>query len=223
MIGYLRLSLVTHLKTTPIDQYSLFLKKAIEGGITSVQLREKKQNQTDLLNLAMQIQKILKPLKIPLIINDDAYVAKQVNAKGVHLGQTDMSPLMARKILGPDKIIGWSVESFDDLERANQLDCIDYIAASAVFKSKTKPDCKMLWGLKRLEELIKRSRHPVVAIGGICLDNIVAVFKTGVTGVSVIGAIHDHPNPFQAAKNLSEQIQLFITRTNDERSNHPRP
>lgn len=153
----------------------------------------------------------LRPLTIPLILNDHVDLAKEVDADGIHLGQSDCSPIEARQILGPNKLIGWSVETFEQLEQANECSCIDYIAASAVFLSQTKTNCKTIWGLEGLKKIAQHSIHPVIAIGGINVGNVRSVMKAGAAGVAVISAIYDHPQPEQAAQSLIQEINKGIS------------
>ena len=209
-LRYLRLCLVTYFNQVPFPQYQQFILQAARGGITSVQLRDKKESLV-LLTKALQLKKILTPFHVPLIINNHVRLAKDIDAEGVHIGQGDMSPEKARAILGPDKIIGLSIESFEELERANQYTHeIDYVAASAVFPSKIKQDCKKIWGLDALSEFRLRAKHPVVGIGGIKHHNVVSIMQTGIDGVAVVGAIHDAPNPEHAAKQMISQIDDFL-------------
>jgi len=200
-IHALRLCLVTHLQNESFHSYKNFILKAIEGGITSVQLREKTSDLKKLFILASQLKSILQPFNIPLIINDHVEFAKKIDADGVHLGQSDLSPDEARKILGPAKLIGLSVESFTELEIANQLTSINYIAASAVFPSKNKSNCKTIWGMDGLRKITEMSKHPVIAIGGINSSNIGTIIDNGAFGAAVISAIHDH-DPKKAAADL---------------------
>ena len=205
----LRLCLVTNLQNQSFSLYKPFILKAIQGGITSVQLREKTKNLFEFQQLALKLKSTLRPFKIPLIINDHVEIAKDVDADGVHIGQSDLSPYEARKILGPSKIIGWSVETLKELEIAKQLTCIDYIAASAVFPSKTKPDCKTIWGIAGLRQITELSKYPVIAIGGINLSNIGAIMDNGACGAAVIGAIHNH-DPRKSAADLIAEIDYTI-------------
>ncbi|MBA2655002.1 MAG: thiamine phosphate synthase [Gammaproteobacteria bacterium] len=209
-LSILHLCLVTHIGKTPLPQYTNFLKKAISGGVTCIQLREKTRDYNELYVVAKTLQKFLRPLKIPLIINDHIEIAKAVDADGVHLGQNDLSPYLARKILGPDKIIGWSVESLTDVVKANNIDAIDYIGASAIFPSKSKPNCKMIWGLEGLSKIVNITGHPIMAIGGINKNNIGSVINRGASGAAVIGAIHDYPDALEAAKDLSLAIKICM-------------
>lgn len=205
----LRLCLVTNLQHQPFSLYKPFILKAIQGGVTSVQLREKTKNVFEFQQLALQLKSTLRPFNIPLFINDHVEIAKDIDAEGVHIGQSDLSPYEARKILGPAKIIGWSIETLEELEIANQLTCIDYIAASAVFPSKTKPDCKTIWGIDGLRKITQLSKHPVMAIGGINLSNIEMIINNGACGAAVIGAIHNH-DPRKSAADLIAEIDHAI-------------
>lgn len=210
---YLKLCLITNLASKSLAHYEKFILSAARGGITSLQIREKNLSLIELKYFALTIQSILKPFKIPIILNDHVELAKEINAEGVHLGQSDMDPRKARDILGPDKIIGLSIESFPQLEIANQLDCIDYIAASAIFPSHSKPNCKTLWGLQGLKQIYATTHHPVVAIGGIHLSNLSQVIQHGATGVAVISAIHDHPDPETISAILLGKINQIARRS----------
>ncbi len=212
---YLKLCLVTHLENKSFSEYKPFLLKAIQGGITSVQLREKNRDSVSFQQLALQFKEILQPFGIPLIINDNVEIAANVGAEGVHLGQSDLSPYEARKILGEKKIIGLSIESFEELSLANDLQCIDYIAASAVFPSHTKTNCKMIWGIDGLRQLVELSNYPVIAIGGINSMNVEKVIDHGACGAAVISAIHQD-NPEKSAADLITKINHAI----QKRGNH---
>lgn len=165
-----------------------------------VQLREEGNDLPQIKRKAIIIQQLLNSFGVPLIINDHVELAAEIGAEGVHLGQGDMSPELARKILGPDKIIGISVESMAEVIFANCSSAIDYVTASAVLPSKTKPYSKKIWGLEGLKEVVTHSKHPVTAIGGIKAYNLAPIMNTGIEGVAVIGAIHDANNPYQAAE-----------------------
>lgn len=209
--SHLKLCLITNLQYQTFDSYQHFIVQAIRGGVTAVQLRVKQKTSSELLDLAIKFKTLLKTLHTPLIINDHVDIAKEIDADGVHLGQSDLSPFAARQILGPEKIIGWSVETLEDLDEANQLTCIDYIAASAVFPSVSKLDCKTIWGIEGLQKITRASKYPVVAIGGINVSNIASVMDSGACGVAVIHAIHDDANPYQAATDLIHAINARKT------------
>lgn len=202
----LKLCLVTHQTNQSLDSYRQFILRAVKSGVTSVQLRNKKDDPVAMHEMAVMLMNVLRPLKIPLIINDNVGLAKEIDADGVHLGQSDCSPVLARQILGNDKIIGLSIETMEELEQANRLTCINYIAASTVFPTETKTNCRTIWGLNGLSKIIMISKHPVVAIGGINIGNARDVMITGVIGVAVISAIHDHVHTELAVKQLVQAI-----------------
>jgi thiamine-phosphate pyrophosphorylase len=208
----LKLCLVTSIETKPFSLYKEFILRAVEGGVTLVQLREKSKNLTQIRHIALELKAMLDPFNIPLIINDYVEIAREIDADGVHLGQSDLSPDAARQLLGPSKIIGWSIETLEELEIANQLTCIDYIAVSAVFSSKTKSDCKTIWGLDGLRKIAGKSKHPVIAIGGIDQQNIQHIIDNGASGAAVISAIHCQNDPKKAAHNLITEINQSIKR-----------
>lgn len=185
---------------------SHFIQSAISGGVTLVQYRDKTKPFSEQLFAAQSLKKILKPYSVPLIINDNIELAKRSDADGVHLGQSDQSPDMARKILGPNKIIGLSIENLEQLEKANPLSCLNYVAASALFPTPSKLNCEQYWGLAGLKKCVERSRHPTITIGGITAENVFEIMQCGVVGVAVISAIQSHANPELAARELRDEI-----------------
>ena len=177
------------------------VSEAVAGGVTIVQLREKEASTGDFIALARRLLQLLKPLGIPLIINDRVDVALAVDADGVHIGQSDMSYEDARRLLGPDKIIGLSVENFDDIEKANALD-VDYIGISPVYGTPTKTDTAEPFGLAGLRKAVTMSVHPTVAIGGMNASTIGDVIASGADGVAVVSAICSAENIREAAAEL---------------------
>lgn len=179
------------------------VEKAVRGGVTMVQLREKSASTRQFIQEALQIKPILRKYGIPLIINDRVDVAMAIEADGVHLGQSDMNWQMARNLLGHQKIIGLSIENVDQLSEANKAD-IDYIGISPVFTTTTKRELSKGLGLSGTAEISSLSKHPSVAIGGINHTNATAILGTGTNGISVVSAICSADNPETAAKKLSE-------------------
>ncbi|MCW8451846.1 thiamine phosphate synthase [Legionella quinlivanii] len=200
--------MISALKYCYITDYSepSLLFSAIKGGVLSVQYREKNLPPERHYQKAKELKYQLDRFKIPLIINDNVLLAQAIDAAGVHLGQLDQDPEEARGLLGPEKLIGLSIESIPQLKAANHLDCLNYVAASAVFKSSSKQDVKTLWGLDGFEKLVQLSKYPVIAIGGINLGNVSSVMSRGAFGVAVIAAISDADNPEGAAKSLHRLI-----------------
>lgn len=189
-----------------VDKQNMLLS-ALKGGITAVQLRNKSEDLNVIYNQAIEFKKLLAPFNVPLIINDYLEIAKETDADGLHLGQTDIDFIKARKILGDNKIIGLSIESLDNLKDANNYKDISYIAASSVFKSTSKKNIKTIWEIEGLRKIVKLSHHKVIAIGGINENNIKEVLATGVSGVAVISAISKAQNPMQTASKLLNEIK----------------
>lgn len=179
--------------------------EAVAGGVTMVQLREKEAPTGEFVALAKSLKALLAPLGVPLIINDRVDVALAADADGVHIGQSDMSYEDARRLLGEDKIIGLSVENFDDLAVANTLD-VDYVGISPVYGTPTKSDTAEPFGLEGLRKAVAMSVHPTVAIGGMNAQTIGEVMAAGTDGVAVVSAICSAPSPRQAAQELLNVI-----------------
>lgn len=181
------------------------VREAVEGGVTMVQLREKSLDTRSFIDRALRLKKLLAPYGVPLIINDRVDVALASDADGVHIGQSDMPYSMARAILGPDKIIGLSVENMDQVSEANGLD-VDYIGVSPVFATPTKTDTAEPFGLDGLQRAVRMSVHPAVAIGGMNAGTVREVISTGVDGIAVVSAIVCAASPREASRELMRII-----------------
>lgn len=177
------------------------VKEAIAGGVTCVQLREKNCSTRQFVEEGFALQKILTPLHIPLIVNDRLDVAMAIGADGVHLGQDDMEISHARRILGPECIIGISVESLADAREATAAGA-NYLGVSPVFATATKTDAALPLGLDGLMAIRKAVDLPLVAIGGLKNDNCGSVMAAGADGLAVVSALMSAPSPRQAAREL---------------------
>ena len=197
----LRLYLVTDRGLSLGRDIEWIVGEAVAGGVTMVQLREKDIDTREFVALGLRLKDLLAPLGVPLIINDRIDVALAVGADGVHIGQSDMPYELARQILGPEKIIGLSVETLDQVREANLLD-VDYIGVSPVYATPTTTDTAPPFGLEGLREAVALSRHPGVAIGGMNADTAPAVLSTGIEGIAVVSAICSAPDPRAAAAAL---------------------
>jgi thiamine-phosphate pyrophosphorylase len=182
------------------------VKQAIAGGVSLVQVREKQGDVRTFIERAAAVKAVLSGSGVPLIINDRVDVALAVDADGVHLGQSDMPATLARQLLGPDKLIGLSVENEQQFEQAQSLP-VDYLGLSAIFATPTKTNTVKHWGLDGLNWAMARSRLPMVAIGGLNTSNIGAVAQTGVQGIALVSAISHAPDPQQAARDLRLLIE----------------
>ena len=181
------------------------VREAVAGGVTMVQLREKDCSMRDFVALGRELVALLRPLGVPLIINDRVDVALACDADGVHIGQSDMPFDIARRLLGPDRIIGLSVESMDDIVAANALD-VDYVGVSPVFATSTKTDTARPFGLDGLREAVRLSVHPTVAIGGMNARTAADVMACGTDGIAVVSAIVSAESPREAARELIDLL-----------------
>jgi len=175
--------------------------EAVAGGVACVQLREKELPTRAFLELALALKALLGPLGVPLIINDRVDVALACGAEGLHVGQEDLPCEVARRLLGPKAILGLSVETWEDVVRAQDQD-VDYLGVSPVFATPTKTDTKAPWGLEGLARIRAYSRHPLVAIGGLHPGNVEAVVRAGAEGIAVVSAICAADDPRAAAGGL---------------------
>lgn len=175
--------------------------QAVAGGATMVQLREKEVATREFVELARAVAGVLRPLRVPLIINDRVDVALAAGADGVHVGQDDMHPADVRALLGPQAIIGLSVTGEDETRAARGMP-VDYLGAGPVFATATKKDAGAPQGLDGLAAMLALAEVPVVGIGAIKEDNALAVMKTGAAGVAVVSAVCSASDPAQAAANL---------------------
>lgn len=183
------------------------IEEIIQGGATIIQLREKNLPTRTFFEEAQIVRKITKKAGIPLIINDRLDVALAVNADGVHLGEEDLPLKYARKI-APHFIIGYSTDSIDQAREAEK-DGANYLGVGSVFPTKTKIDAGMAIGTQKLEEIKRAVSIPVIAIGGITLENLPKVIQSGVDGVAVISAIISAESPFEATKKFRYVIDSF--------------
>ena len=174
---------------------------AVKAGLACVQLREKTLSTRDFLDQALALKPILRSAGIPLLINDRVDIALAAGADGVHLGQTDMPYAAARRLLGPSAVIGLSVETWEDVTAAQDLD-VDYLGVSPIFATPTKTDTKSPWGLEGLARIRAWSRHPLVAIGGLNAANAPAIIRAGADAVAVVSAICSDQNPYAAARDI---------------------
>lgn len=182
------------------------VEQAVAGGVSAVQLREKKASTRYFVEKALKIKAILKDSGVPLLINDRVDIALAMGAAGVHLGQEDLPYPAARRLLGPDAIIGLSVESEEDVLAAEKYD-LDYLGVSPLFPTPTKTDTRGSWGLRGLSRVRELSRHRLVAIGGLNADNAAAAVAAGAHTIAVVSAICAADAPRAAAAKLLENIR----------------
>ena len=179
------------------------VEKALKGGATFIQLREKKLDEGSFLEEAKEIQKLCKEYNVPFVINDNVEIAKEINADGVHVGQSDMEAQNVREILGDDKIIGVSAQTVEQALLAEKHGA-DYLGVGAVFKTGSKDDAEEV-SHDELERICKAVSIPVIAIGGITHDNVKELAGRGIVGIAVISAIFAQKGIENATKELKAE------------------
>ena len=183
------------------------VEKAILGGATMIQLREKSLNDNDFIELAFEIKEVCKKYNVPFIINDNLNVCKAVDADGIHVGQDDLNAKYLREKLGPNKIIGVSARTVEEAKKAI-LDGANYLGVGAMFSTNTKTDAKVV-SVEELKNIVSLG-CPVVIIGGIKKDNINLFKNTGISGVSVVSAIFAEKDIIESTKKLKEEVLKYI-------------
>ena len=204
-----RLYLVTDRDLARGRSIAWVVEAALRGGVTAVQLREKSCPTSDFVQLGRELKKLLAPHQVPLIVNDRVDLALEIGADGVHIGQHDMDPERARRLLGPGAIIGLSIETIEQARAAVSLD-VDYLGVGPVFATATKSDAAPPLGLAALAQVCAISRPRVVAIGGIGLENARQAIDSGADGVAVVSAICAAGDPERAARDLRQSIDAAL-------------
>lgn len=182
------------------------IQASAAGGVSVVQLREKDLPTRQFYEEGLRIRDFLKSLQIPLIINDRIDIALALDADGVHVGQDDMPVSIARRILGPNKIIGLSINYPEDINE-DAISCANYLAVSPVFATPTKEDITKPWGLDGLKRVRSLTDLPLVAIGGISPGNARDVVIHGADSLAVVSAIVSADDPTEAASVLIAEVQ----------------
>lgn len=188
---------------------SMVVREALEGGASFIQLREKNLPFDEFLAEANEIKELCKEYMVPFVINDNVDVALACDADGVHLGQDDMSPIEARKMLGDDKIIGISAVNLEQAILAEKQGA-DYLGVGAVFPSSTKEDADYV-SYEELKKICEAVSIPVVAIGGIGANNIMELKGSGIDGISVVSAIFAQKNIKEATENLLKLSKEMVS------------
>lgn len=179
------------------------VRRAVEGGVSLVQYRSEKLTHEEQKAQVLPLQQYLRSVGVPLIINDNVALAVEIDAEGIHIGQDDMPVAEARALIGPDKILGLTVTTAEQMAAVN-TELVDYIGCGPVFPTITKEDAPPPMGIEGWAELAKLSPLPIVAIGGLNAERTAAIRATGLAaGVAVVSAICAAENPTTAAQQLS--------------------
>ena len=184
------------------------VERALKGGATFIQLREKELNEGDFLEEAKEIQKLCREYHVPFVINDNVEIAAAIGADGVHVGQSDMEAGDVRRRLGPDKIIGVSAQTAEQALRAQEHGA-DYLGVGAVFPTGSKADATEV-SRETLEEICRAVDIPVIAIGGIGRENVMGLKGSGICGIAVISAIFAQKDIEAAAAELKKRVEEML-------------
>ena len=186
------------------------LDPALRGGVRIVQLRVKGADaRQSIVESASYFRRLCTRHRALLIINDHAELVERTGADGVHLGQDDMQVERARELLGPDRVIGLSTHSPEQIDAAGDQP-VDYIGVGPVFATPTKPGRPAV-GVELVGYAAEHARMPFFAIGGITPDNVDAVRDAGAHGVAVVRALTEADDPFNAAMRLAQGAQVGAT------------
>ena len=184
------------------------VEKALKGGATFVQLREKELDEEMFLEEAKKIKKLCAEYHVPFVINDNVDIALKIDADGVHVGQSDMEAGKVREKLGPDKIIGVSCKNVEQALLAKKHGA-DYLGVGAVFHTGSKADAEDV-SHETLTAICNAVKIPVIAIGGITRDNVTELSGSGICGIAVISAIFAQKDIVSATKALKEQTLRML-------------
>ena len=185
-------------------------RKVLENGATFLQIREKDLDENTFEQEAEALKELCASYRVPYVVNDSVEIAMDIDADGVHIGQSDMEYRKAREILGEDKIIGLSAGNLQEAIDAEKMGA-DYIGVGAVFHTDTKKDTTAM-SFEELKEITDTVSIPVVAIGGISADNLMQLAGTGIDGISVISAIFGQEDPGAATKKLVELTREMLSK-----------
>ena len=194
--------LVTDRRNKTDEEFLNIIEEAIKGGTTVVQLREKTASTKEFYDLALRVKEITSRYGVPLLINDRIDIALAIDSEGVHIGQDDMPADIAREIIGEDMILGVSASTVEEAKKAEN-DSAAYIGSGAVFPTATKDDADSV-SKEELKEIVDSIDIPVVAIGGITVENASSLKDSGIAGFSVVSAIMSAEDPKEASKKLKE-------------------
>jgi len=200
-----RLYVVTDRQQTAGRPLEEVVVAAARGGAGMIQLREKDLTARELYDLGARLQSLLMPDGIPLLINDRLDVAQALDAAGVHLAGHSLSPAQARRLLGPNKLLGVSTHSLEEAGQAMR-EGVDFIVFGPVYDTPSKRQYGTPQGLQRLAEVVAHVTCPVIAIGGIDTVNLSQVLQTGAHGVAMIRAVLSAPDPYLATRQLRQQL-----------------
>jgi thiamine-phosphate pyrophosphorylase len=186
-------------------------RRAIEGGVRLVQYRDKSSMQRQFLDQASRLQELCAQNDVAFVINDRTDVAAILKADGLHLGQDDLPPALARTLVGHDTAIGLSISYVPEAEEAAREGVVDYIGCGAVFSTATKPDAEF-GGPELLRAVRGILTVPMLGIGGITAENLAVPLQAGADGVALVSAVYRSAEPGASARQVLDAIRLAKAR-----------
>lgn len=202
----LRLYLVTNRYQDSLESFLEKVETACRSGVTIVQLREKNLTTNQYYQLAKQVKEITDAYQVPLVIDDRLDVCLAVDAAGLHIGDDELPVSVARKVLGPDKILGVTAKTVKRALEAEEGGA-DYLGTGAIFPTTTKENAPITL-ISTLKTICQRVAIPVVAIGGLTSENIDQLIGTGIAGVAVV-------RDLMQAEDIEAKAQSFLTKLDD--------
>ena len=202
----LRLYLVTNRYQDSLESFLEKIETACRSGVTIVQLREKNLTTNQYYQLAKQVKEITDAYQVPLIIDDRLDVCLAVDAAGLHIGDDELPVSVARKVLGPDKILGVTAKTVKRALEAEEGGA-NYLGTGAIFPTTTKENAPITL-ISTLKTICQRVAIPVVAIGGLTSENIDQLIGTGIAGVAVV-------RDLMQAEDVEAKTQAFLTKLDD--------
>ena len=184
------------------------VRESLDGGVTMVQLREKTLEEGKFLEEAKELQTLCRERGVPFLVNDNVEIAREMNADGVHVGQSDMEAGRVRALLGEDKLIGVSARTVEQALAA-QAAGADYLGVGAMFPTGTKQDTRPV-SYDTLKAICAAVDIPVVAIGGIGAGNVAELAGSGIAGVAVVSALYAQPDVEAATRSLRAQVERVV-------------
>ena len=202
-----KLYLVTNSDKYSEEEFLERVEAALKGGVDILQLREKDKTDLEILALGKKVKALCDTYKVPMLIDDKPHLAWALGV-GVHLGADDMPIKLARKLLGPDCLIGATAKSVEAAKKAEK-EGADYLGVGAIFETKTHVKTKRT-SVETLIEIKKNVGIDVYAIGGLNIDNVDILAGSGVDGICVVRAIMDSPNVEEYTRKLKEKINQIL-------------
>lgn len=206
MAGIGKLHVLTDITLQSRFSHVELTRQAIAGGADTIQFRQKGGSTREMIDIARRMKSLCEKAGVSFIVNDRLDIALAAEADGVHLGQDDFPLPLARKLLGPDKILGGSASDMEEA-RICLAEGADYVGFGPVFPTTSKDDAGPVSGIETLRKIVENIPLPIIAIGGVSAENTPTVMRAGAAGIAVISAVCCQDDPLKATKTLYGAIE----------------